>query len=1087
MADKRRVLRRVETDVSNTFDEQVWPINVALLVLSGFVAGAIIALGRFDDPYWLTNAWIHLAILAVVVGASMGLATRLDSRWMRRSVQLAALASMIVHTGLTMVLYSQRLAEMSTAPPRQVASVDPQLMTVPDYHIQAPEAQLEEHEKPVEVATPERADNALEREPSDSLETPVKSQPTPVPGSIPEVQPSPLELRRAEEALPRRAHQPSELSRQLTEAELQMQASAPEVQSRSQEPRPDLQAKRTSIDRRSTSIQPQKQAVENQSTIADPRARALQRRQSEPDAANQVASARPLPRAISAPPVEPTRAEAPALRAAKTVERAQTQAAVQVARRQTAPARFVAPLTGPRVDGPPSVEPGLVTRSQTGGAARRVNAQPSLNISPEQTARARLAQDTLATVAGQQVADVPSAPDTASSPAAAASSVVQPTAAIARTTTDSEAPAAIAAPDAGALAGPGSAPEAATLARAERVGDVLAGPSATSQSPQLKRTLGGGSTLLAEAEAPQLPSGGFTSGAGTGAAPAPSIAVVRSDTAALGGPQLTGSLQPGEAGGDASAQFGRSASAPSRSLQTGDPGGPAVAVGPSTGAAVGRSFARGTAQVGEIAALPQATASASDDDAAASDADNGTASLKPSAIDVRRTGTGEGAPNGQGGASRVDIAAAEGPGGLASGVSPQVGSLSRRSSDESKLVHSATGRFLSRSVGGPLAVDGRAREPAEAFAHRAEQRLNKRGGRDQAGERTEKAVELGLAFLARHQSSDGSWSLNNFGKGQAAYENERANFNSDTAATGLALLSFLGAGYDHYDDEYREVVRSALAWLISHQKPTGDLYVAQDAVSDRNAWFYSHGIAAIALCEAYGMTGDKNLRAPAQGAIDFIVAAQNPALGGWRYGMQIDSDTSVSGWQLMALKSGELAGLNIPRATYERAHRWLEGAEVSNREGTQYVYNPLAPDTAAQRRGRRPNATMTAVGLLMRLYLGSNRDDPRMVRGADYLYNHLPSLDKRDLPGRDTYYWYYATQVMFHMRGRHWKAWNNRLHPLLVDHQVQDGVMSGSWDPLGPVRDRWGEAGGRIYVTTMNLLSLEVYYRHLPIYESTAR
>jgi hypothetical protein len=130
---------------------------------------------------------------------------------------------------------------------------------------------------------------------------------------------------------------------------------------------------------------------------------------------------------------------------------------------------------------------------------------------------------------------------------------------------------------------------------------------------------------------------------------------------------------------------------------------------------------------------------------------------------------------------------------------------------------------------------------------------------------------------------------------------------------------------------------------------------------------------------------------------------------------------------------------------------------------------------------------MTAVGLLMRLYLGKNREDPELARGADVLVRNLPDLGTYASRSRDTYYWYYATQVMFHMRGDHWKSWNERLHPLLVGSQLQRGPLAGSWDPRRPVPDRWGPQAGRIYVTTMNLLSLEVTYRHLPIYDSTAQ
>jgi hypothetical protein len=76
---------------------------------------------------------------------------------------------------------------------------------------------------------------------------------------------------------------------------------------------------------------------------------------------------------------------------------------------------------------------------------------------------------------------------------------------------------------------------------------------------------------------------------------------------------------------------------------------------------------------------------------------------------------------------------------------------------------------------------------------------------------------------------------------------------------------------------------------------------------------------------------------------------------------------------------------------------------------------------------------------------------------------------------------------MFHMGGEHWQTWNSRLHPLLVQSQLPSGPLAGSWDPKGAVPDRWGPHGGRLYVTTLNLLSLEVFYRHLPLYEDTAR
>jgi hypothetical protein len=423
-----------------------------------------------------------------------------------------------------------------------------------------------------------------------------------------------------------------------------------------------------------------------------------------------------------------------------------------------------------------------------------------------------------------------------------------------------------------------------------------------------------------------------------------------------------------------------------------------------------------------------------------------------------------------------------GPDGPAVTRTPEVGLPSRRALEGRELTHTGAERPLGRKEIGPPAIDGRLREPATAFARRGGQRANK-GSDDEFSQGSEAAIELGLDFLARHQAADGSWKLNFAGPGQPGSE-EHASFRSDSAATGLALLSFLGAGYDHYGRTYQGVVQHALDYLLKNQKQDGDLYRPLDAASNKSAWLYSHGIASIALCEAYGMTGDPALAGGAQRAVNFIAAAQDPKQGAWRYVPGSGSDTSVSGWQLMALKSGELAGLNVRADAYQKVSFWLDHAQVT---GSQFVYNSTAPNTPEQRHGRRPTPAMTAVGLLMRLYTGWNRNDPRMIEGAEYLLGRLPQRGSATQPARDTYYWYYATQVMFHMRGKYWRAWNERLQPLLIGEQVTSGLLAGSWDPLKPVPDRWGPQGGRIYVTTLNLLSLEVYYRHLPIYESTAK
>ncbi len=113
-----------------------------------------------------------------------------------------------------------------------------------------------------------------------------------------------------------------------------------------------------------------------------------------------------------------------------------------------------------------------------------------------------------------------------------------------------------------------------------------------------------------------------------------------------------------------------------------------------------------------------------------------------------------------------------------------------------------------------------------------------------------------------------------------------------------------------------------------------------------------------------------------------------------------------------------------------------------------------------------------------------------MRAGAEHLLANLPRTSGSPAvvptgtlgnPERDTYYWYYGTQVMYHLGGDHWEAWREQLEPLLVRSQIASGPLAGSWDPLRPVPDKWAAYGGRLYVTALNLLSLEVDYRHLSL------
>ena len=393
----------------------------------------------------------------------------------------------------------------------------------------------------------------------------------------------------------------------------------------------------------------------------------------------------------------------------------------------------------------------------------------------------------------------------------------------------------------------------------------------------------------------------------------------------------------------------------------------------------------------------------------------------------------------------------------------------------------STQRFRRQEVGGPTLAGRGVPIPTPAFQRRMD-RSHEMSDSEQLGPlgpEVEQTIERGLAFLASRQRQDGSWHLEDF--------DTKVQIRSHTAATGLALLAFQGAGYTHQSEKYATTVNKALEFLVKNQKKTGDLYIRMDAESDLNAWLYSHSIAALALTEAYGMTTDPNLKPAAQKAVDFMVASQDKKLGGWRYIPNSGSDTSVTGWFMMALKSAQLAGLDVKPDVFEGIKKWLDRNQASTVEPHLYRYNFDAPNTPMQQHGRIPTPIMTSIGMLSRLYTGWKRDNVPMQDAAEYLLRFPPAQGTVDQPLRDTYYWYYATQFFFHMGGDYWRKWNGQLQPLLVESQVLEGEHKGSWEPLGDIPDAWGRFGGRLYVTTLNLLSLEVYYRHLPLYEATGK
>jgi hypothetical protein len=326
---------------------------------------------------------------------------------------------------------------------------------------------------------------------------------------------------------------------------------------------------------------------------------------------------------------------------------------------------------------------------------------------------------------------------------------------------------------------------------------------------------------------------------------------------------------------------------------------------------------------------------------------------------------------------------------------------------------------------------------------------------------TESAVTEALRWLARNQSSNSLWKL-------SGPYSDGASPDNPEAATAMALLAYQGAGYTPMSDRkgpFTSIVTRGWNALLKRQNKDGSFFQEGSA----NGRLYTHALSTIALCELYGMTKDSQYRDAAQRAVNYCIKVQAPE-GGWRYQPGFDSDTSVTGWFVMALQSARMAGLEVDSPALGRIGDFLD--TVAQDAGAQYSYVP----------GQGKKLSMTAEGLLCRQYLGWQRDDDRLRRGVEILTQNLPTVEG----GRThVYYWYYAAQACHHMEGEPWRKWNYAMREVLPALQIREGRERGSWDPN--LDDTTGVGGGgRLFVTCLATYSLEVYYRHLPIYQLEA-
>ena len=349
----------------------------------------------------------------------------------------------------------------------------------------------------------------------------------------------------------------------------------------------------------------------------------------------------------------------------------------------------------------------------------------------------------------------------------------------------------------------------------------------------------------------------------------------------------------------------------------------------------------------------------------------------------------------------------------------------------------------------------------EGYRHRAPEAralLVESGG---GNEDTERGVGGAVNWLARHQNPDGSWGCVACLK-QCKDPSCAKDVNKDqvqeypVAAAAFGLLPFLAAGQSHETKgPYKVVVLKGLTWLTrSQDQKTGQLGTGM---------MYEHALGTMTLCEAYGLSRDPKLKPHAQAAVDFLQDAQNDKTGGWHYvsNPPTAGDLSVTGWQIMALKSGEMASLKVDPQIFANAKRFLASVSKGKSNGLASYLSESGP-----------TPTMTAVGLLCKQNLGLQREDPAQAEATKYLMANVRGATQ------NSYFEYYATQAMHNLPGKDWDEWNETVRKRLVADQIKEGCAAGSWNPSGKAH-----VMGPLMATSFGALTLEVYYRHRPIYE----
>jgi len=312
--------------------------------------------------------------------------------------------------------------------------------------------------------------------------------------------------------------------------------------------------------------------------------------------------------------------------------------------------------------------------------------------------------------------------------------------------------------------------------------------------------------------------------------------------------------------------------------------------------------------------------------------------------------------------------------------------------------------------------------------------------------RVDLATDKALEYLARTQNPDGSWDADTRGK------------NSGVAS--MAVMAFMAKGHTPDEGPYGDIINRGIDYVVSTCDPrTG--FIAPRGQGQ----MYGHGASTLMLAEAVGMTSGERgtkIRAALERAVKLILKAQAiprksaAQQGGWRYSPSSeDSDLSVTGWQLLALRAAKNAGADVPVSAIDEAVAYVKRSKA---KGGGFGYQP----------GGGTNHARSGIGILS-LEICGRHHEPEALEAADWLMRSPPRWGN---DGQFYYAVYYCSQGMFQMGGKYWEFYRPRLEALLLSLQKEDG----SW----PVA---GARAGPVYPTAMSVMALSVKYHYLPIYQ----